>query len=65
MATYTSTRKTLIIPGSSSKTFHYNDGEGDIYINSSILRRNQGENQGKNQGENQGDDESKSERDNP
>ena len=44
MATYTSTRKTLIIPGSSSKTFHYNDGDGDIYINSSILRKNQGEN---------------------
>ena len=44
MATYTSTRKTLIIPGSSSKTFHYNDGGGDIYINSSILRKNQGEN---------------------
>ena len=46
MATYTSTRKTLIIPGSSSKTFTYNDGEGDIYINSSILRKNQDASQG-------------------
>ena len=41
MANYTSTRKTLIVPGSSRKTFQFKGGEGDIYINSSILR-NQG-----------------------
>ena len=39
MTTYTSTRKTLIVPGSSKKTFQFKGGEGDIYINSSILRK--------------------------
>ena len=39
MTTYTSTRKTLIVPGSSRKTFQFKGGEGDIYINSSILRK--------------------------